>query len=317
MDLRQLGNFRQIAQSGSFSSASGVLHVAQPALSRQIHALEREFGAKLFHRTGRGVLLTAAGQALLADASRLLEDAEQISRRIRAFGNTLAGEATVGLSPTIGRLLTLPLASRVRADFPDLKLRIAEAFSGTLLEWLQTGRLDAAILYHIPAAGGVRAETVAAEPLSIIGGSDDPAFPVGSTVPITALAGRPVVLSTPSHGLRQMVDQHLARSGTKLDLRFEFDSLDATIALVRQGMALTVLPESAVRQELDDGRLSAWRIGEPELVRPLVVATAAQRADAIESREVAALLRSVILEVSTTCGWRLVRPPPAEQFPAR
>jgi LysR family nitrogen assimilation transcriptional regulator len=305
MDLRQLRHFRQIAESGGFSAAGGVLHIAQPALSRQIHALEQELGTKLFHRTGRGILLTAAGQALLADATILLDDAERIARRIRGFGNRLAGEATIGLSPTMGRLLTLPLATKVRSDFPDLRLRIAEAFSGTLLEWLLAGRLDAAILYHMPANGAVRSETVAEEPLSVIGGPSMAVFPRGATVPITALIGRPVVLSTPSHGLRQMVDRHAAMVGTKLDLLFEFDSLDATIALAKQGMALTVLPESAVRPELAEGSLLAWRIGDPELVRPLIVATAAQRADAIGSRELARLLRGVIVATSSACGWRV------------
>ncbi|MDB5576297.1 MAG: LysR family transcriptional regulator [Bradyrhizobium sp.] len=306
MDLRQLRYFRQIAACGSFSAASGMLHVAQPALSRQMHALEHELGAKLFHRTGRGILLTAAGHALLEDAVRLLEDAEQIGRRVRSFGNRLAGEATIGLSPTIGRLLTLPLAVKVKAECPELTLRIAEAFSGTLLEWLQTGRLDAAILYHMPANGAVRSEMIASEPLSIIAGPGEASFLLGATVPITGLVGKPIVLSTPSHGLRRMVDEHAAAAGAKLDLLFEFDSLDSTIAVVRQGMALTILPESAVRAELDAGTLLAWRISDPEFVRPLVIATAAQRADAIGTRELANLLRSVIVSASAASGWRIV-----------
>ncbi len=66
MDLKLLTHFRQIAQSGSFSAARGVLHVAQPALSRHMLALERELGARLLHRTGRGVLQTAAGKAQFA-----------------------------------------------------------------------------------------------------------------------------------------------------------------------------------------------------------------------------------------------------------
>jgi len=306
MDLRQLRHFRQIALLGSFSAASGALHIAQPALSRQMQTLEQDLGVKLFHRTGRGVLLTAAGTALLAESADLLDQADALGRRIRIFGDRLAGEATIGLSPTIGRLLVLPLATRVRREFPDLTLRIAEAYSGTLLEWLQGGRLDAAILYHTPSNRALHAERVAHEPLSIIGGTDVPAFPSGEEVPLTALEGRPLLLSTPSHGLRQMVDRQAAALGVTLDLLFEIDSLDATIALVRQGMALTILPESAVRREIEAGELLAWRIGRPSFERSLVIATAPQRPDAIGARELGALLRAAVLSASAACGWRLI-----------
>jgi LysR family nitrogen assimilation transcriptional regulator len=308
MDLKQLRHFRQVAQSGSFSAAAGVLRIAQPALSRQIRALELDLGVTLFHRNGRGITPTAAGQALLADAARLLDDAQGIAKRMRDFGDRLSGEATIGLSSTVSRLLTLPLATRVRSDFPDLRLRIVEGFSGTLLEWLQTGRLDAAILFHVPSGSALRSEIVAEEVLSIIAPSDDRSFPPGAAVPITALAGKPLVLPTPAHGLRQRIDDHAARAGVRLDLLFEFDSLDSIIALVRQGMAMTILPEAVVRAELDGGGLTAWRIGDPELVRPLVIATAAQRADAIGTAELAELLRSVILSAAPTWNWRTRRP---------
>lgn len=311
MDLRQLLHFKHIAESGSISAASSILHIAQPALSRQMRALEEELGAKLFFRTGRGVLLTPAGQALLTEASFLLEEADRINKQIRRLGTRLVGEATIGLSPTIGRLLTIPLARRVQADYPGLRLRIAEAFSGTLLEWLQAGRIDAAILYHMPTGGSIRSEVVAHEPLSVLGSGDAMPFPAGTPVPIAQLAGHPLVLPTPQHGLRKMIDDHAAAQGVTLDLLFEFDSLDATIALLRDGAALTILPESAVRSELAAGTLRSWRIGTPPLVRPLIIATATQRADSIGVQEVASLLRGIIQSNAQESDWKIARPAPS------
>ncbi|WP_237230083.1 LysR family transcriptional regulator [Sphingobium sp. TKS] len=287
------------------SAASAILHVAQPALSRQMQALERELGTKLFLRTGRGVVPTPAGNALLDEARLLLEEADRVSRRIRGLGERLSGEATIGLSPTIGRLLTLPLVQHVQIHYPGLRLRIAEAFSGTLLEWLQAGRIDAAILYHMPAGGSLRSNLIAEEPLSILSGGKEVPFPVGATVPIADLVGFPLVLPTPQHGLRKMIDDHAAANGVTLDLMLEFDSLDATIALVRQGAALTILPRSAVRSELVAGTLRAWHVGPPPLVRPLIIATAAQRADAISGQQIAALLRRIILSNAQDGGWRI------------
>jgi LysR family nitrogen assimilation transcriptional regulator len=308
MDLRQLLHFKHIAESGSISAASSILHIAQPALSRQMRALEDELGAKLFFRTGRGVVPTPAGHALLTEARFLLDEADRINKQIRRLGTRLTGEATIGLSPTIGRLLTIPLARRVQSDYPGLKLRIAEAFSGTLLEWLQTGRIDAAILYHVPVGRHVQSEIVAHEPLSVLSSGDRNPFPAGTAVPIARLSGHPLILPTPQHGLRKMIDAHAAAQGVTLDLIFEFDSLDATIALVREGTALTILPESAVRSELAAGTLRSWRIGAPRLDRPLIIATATQRTDSIGVREVAALLRGIIQSNAEESDWKIVRP---------
>lgn len=305
MDLRQLRHFRQVTESGSISAASAVLHIAQPALSRQIQALEEELGADLFYRTGRGVKLTAAGRALLDESRQLLAEADRVSQRIRNFGSRLRGEATIGLSPTIGRLITLPLAMRVEADFPDLCLRIAEGFSGTLLEWLQTGRIDAAVIYDKSARPGIYSQAVAREPLSVIGSASAPSFPIGSVVKMAALAGRRLVLPTPAHGLRKMVDQHAGSAGVELDVAYEFDSLDALLSTVRLGTGLTILPESVLSGDLDRRQFAAWRIAEPAVDRMLVIATAAQRADAIGVAQIAALLRQEITVAAYRYGWTL------------
>jgi len=304
MDLKQLRYFRQIAESGSFSAAASLLRVAQPALSRQIQALERELGVTLCHRNGRGILLTAAGHALFADAVRLLSDADRTRNRMREFGNTLIGEATIGLSPTVSRLLTLPLILKLRSDYPGVRLRIAEAFSGVLLEWLQTGRLDAAILYHVPTGGAVLSETLAKEPLAVIGNAIAPPFPPRARVPMAMLSGQPMVLSTPSHGLRRTVEQHAGCADALLDVQFEFDSLDATIAVVQQGLACTILPPAVVRSEIAAGSLQAWPL-LPELARPLVLATGPQRPGAIAVQHLATLLRTAIGDACAACGWTM------------
>ena len=295
----------QIAEAGSLSAAAHILHIAQPALSRQMRAFEAELGVPLFLRTGRGVILTPAGHELASEGARLIEQARALQQRIRGYGSSVTGEATIGLSPTLGRVLTLPLANYVRAEFPHVKLRIAEAFSGTLLEWLQNGRVDAAILYHSPASAALRCERIAEEPLWLIGNAHDQRFPTGAGVTISALSGMPLVLSTPHHGLRAMVDAHARAAGAHLDVIYEFDSLEPAIALVKEGMALTILPIASVRREIEAGILVGWPIVSPELIRPLVVCTAAQRGGAIGMREVAGILRHAIEAAASNYSWRL------------
>lgn len=303
MDLRQLRHFKQVVRSGSISAAGTLLNIAQPALSRQMKALEEELGVALLFRTGRGVVPTAAGTILLQEADRLTEAADQLYQRIRGLGARLTGEASVGISPTTGRSLSAALARRVQSEYPGLRLRIVEGFSGTLLEWLLTGRIDAAILYHMPSAGSVRSEVVAHEQLSLIGSVGTAVFPEGASIGISQLQGVPLILPTPQHGLRKMLNLYAKTHGITPNLVFELDSLDATISLVRDNLGMTILPESAVRSELIAGTLRAWRIDAPPLIRPLVVATAAQRAESIDVRDVAMLLKDTIQSHAGKAGW--------------
>lgn len=303
MDLRQLRHFQQVVRSGSISAAGSVLNIAQPALSRQMRALEEELGVALLFRTGRGVLPTAAGTLLFQESGRLTDAANQLYQRIRSLSASLIGEATVGISPTTGRSLSAALAHRVQREYPGLRLRITESFSGTLLEWLLTGRIDAAILYHIPAEGLVRSEIVATEQLSLIGSAQAPAFPEGASVETAQLQGLPLILPTQQHGLRKMLDQRAKAHGIKLNPIFELDSLDATISLVRNDLGMTILPQSAVRSEESAGTLRSWQIGTPPLIRPLVVATAAQRAESIDLGDLAMLLKSTIQTHAGEVDW--------------
>lgn len=308
MDLRQLRHFQQVVRSGSFSAAGSVLNIAQPALSRQIRALEDELGVTLLFRTGRGVLPTAAGTLLLQESDRLTDAADQLYQRIRSLGASLVGEATVGISPTTGRSLSAALARRVQREYPRLRLKIAESFSGILLEWLLTGRVDAAILYHAPSEGSIRSEVVATEQLSLIGSALASPFPEGASVGIAQIQGLPLILPTQQHGLRKMLDQRAKAHGINLNPIFELDSLDATISLVRDDLGLTILPQSAVRSEQANGTLRSWQIGAPPLIRPLVVATAAQRAESIDVSDLAMLLKSTIHSYASEAGWDISGP---------
>ena len=302
MDLKQLRTFQQIVASGSFSAASSVLHIAQSALSRQILALEKELRVTLFHRTGRGISLTPAGEELAGGAAALLAQADDVRRSVMRFRATMAGEATVGLTPTVGRVLTLPLTQLVRDRFPNVRLRVMEGYSGTMLEWLHSGRIDAALLYDDPRVSTILADPVVEENLAVIGlptsRSDD------SPVATADLGDWPLILPTPHHGLRKLVAAHAAAAGVTLDVAFEIDALHSTIEAVRAGLGRTILPAAAVRAEIAAGQLAAWRIAAPSLMRTLIVATSGQRGDAMTTRELSRLLREAILGVAPVAGWR-------------
>lgn len=307
MDLKQLRYVVQVAGSGSFSAASAVLNVAQPALSRQIQALEGQLGVQLFHRTGRGVLPTAAGQVLVEEARAILARVDEARRKLSAFRGGLAGGAIIGLPPTVGRVMTMVLTRYVREAHPLVNLQIVEGFSGTMVEWLRDGRIDLAILYDIAGLSTVQADPIVREGLCLV--SDPASAPDGvdGAVSFDVLATHPLVLPTLKHSLRKMVADGAHLCGVSLDIAFEIDSLQSMIDATRQGLGWTVLPRSAIRNELEAGGLHALPIVDPPLCRTLVTATAAQRGDAVLLHELSRLVREQMLAVAEVVGWRPLR----------
>jgi len=151
MDLRQLRYFVAVAQHGSISLAAQAVYIAQPALTRQIQALEEELGATVFERSARGVRLTEVGKQLLVDANRLLGDAAATVERAQRVGRGEIGHLSIALPV----MLTLrPLLTEVlrifRHEAPGVSLTLSHLLSDTQLEWLPTGRLDAGFTLFRP-----------------------------------------------------------------------------------------------------------------------------------------------------------------------
>ncbi len=148
MEFRQLGYFIAIAETGSISAASRRVHVAQPALTRQIRLLEEDLGTRLLERHARGVRLTVAGQALHEEAVALLDRRTQIKARLAALGSGMTGKLSLGVTVTH---LWVPevagLMNRYRQRYPRVGFEVFPLLSGPQLERLREGTLDAGILY--------------------------------------------------------------------------------------------------------------------------------------------------------------------------
>jgi len=118
MNLKQLEYFVQVAELGSFSKAAVVLDIAQPALSRQVRSLETELRQQLFLRNGRGVALTDAGKRLFDHSVAVLQLMAHARQDLGASRDEPVGRVTIGLPPSMGRQLTLPLIDRFQKQFP-------------------------------------------------------------------------------------------------------------------------------------------------------------------------------------------------------
>ncbi|WP_051229355.1 LysR family transcriptional regulator [Paludibacterium yongneupense] len=152
MEWRQLRYFVCVVDCGSVSAAARSVHVAQPALTRQIHQLEENLGVVLFTRSAHGMALTEAGRILYDEARHVLEEVERVRGRIRALGAHASGNLALGVTSTH---LWLPQVSSLLRDFrarhPTISLQISPILSQPQVELLLSGRLDAGVMFLRPS----------------------------------------------------------------------------------------------------------------------------------------------------------------------
>lgn len=260
MDLRQLRYFKVLATLQHFGRASAALHIAQPALSRQIRLLEEELGVKLVERHVRGATPTPEGLVLLDRASFLLRYANQVKIDIADLAASPRGLVVVGLTPALAPLLFIPLAEALRERYPDIRLRLVENFAPALQDALLQGTLDLGLLSGPAASAGVSVVPLVRESLCAIGPHNDTSLGDGP-VDIAQLQALPIVLAgVPKSGVRLALEALAARQQVTLQVTMQVESIEVARRLVARGFGWTVHFAAAIREELQAGQLRAQPI---------------------------------------------------------
>ncbi|MHB1217830.1 MAG: LysR family transcriptional regulator [Alphaproteobacteria bacterium] len=312
MELRQLRTFRSVAELGSLSKAADSLRIAQPALSRQIKLLEHELRTPLFVRNGRGMALTDAGKMLLGRIGGLVRQLEQVRDDVASLSGAPSGQVALGVVPTVSTVLASRLAQAVLRDRPGISLRIVESFGGHLLDWLHRGELDLAMIYGRGPDLHLRTETLARDELMVVGARGS-GLAKRKGVPIEWLARQPLILPSPPHGLRTLIDTAAAKRKLSLNVLLETDSFRVQMDVVESGHGYTVLPPSAIFRELRQGRLEAAPITAPRLTRELVLAFPTGRAPSLATEAIAGLIRAEVAAVAKDGHWIAAAKPPARR----
>ena len=303
MDVRQLRYFLTIAKCGSFSRAALELHVAQPALSQHVANLESELGVKLFDRSTKGVIPTECGETLMSHAEIILTRIAQAGRDVQNRSAQPSGMVSIGLPTSISLGLTVPLLTAVESRFPSLELKVSENHSGYLSEWVQSGRLDLAILFDIEAQSPFVAHHLLTEALYFVSAPGQ--FPSDQeVVELGDLANRPLILTGATHGLRQVIDRQAQLGPTDIWVKTEIDSLVAIKQLVTAGFGNSILPWCAIKEECDAGKLQALRVEKPRLERKVFLASARDWPQSRASQVVSDLVIELSDELIATGTWR-------------
>ena len=304
MDLRQLRTFRSVAELGSLSKASDRLRVAQPALSRQIKLLEHELRVELFTRNGRGMVLTSAGQLLLDRTTGLVRQIEQVRDDLQSVGGKPSGRVVLGLVPTVSCVLSARFARRIIQSLPDVSLLIVESYGGHLVEWLHRGEMDLAVIYGPSSDLHLSVETLGRDDVVAVGPRGSGLKERGE-VDIAWLAAQKLVLPSHSHGLRALIERAAARKNVELKVLMEADSFRVLTSIVEEGIGYTLLPPSAVRSEVAEGRLETAVIAKPAITRELILARPADRQPSVATAAISELIRAEIASLVEDGLWNI------------
>jgi len=276
MDLKHLRAFLTVADTGNVTRAAELLHLVQPAVSRQLRLLEEDLGAPLFERERHGMVLTAAGHALAGYARRAMMELDRARVEIAGTGTGISGLVTLGLLPSTIDTLSSPLVTALASTYPGIRIRIAMGYAGTLLRWLVSGEIDAALLYGAERSPDVQTTPLIEEPLWVIG-SRTAGLRRDKPVALASLAGHKLVLPSAPHGLRALVEHACAVSNVTLDIAAETNALSVQRSLVLGGHGFTILPPIAVADDLQAQQLSGAPLVDPPVARTIVLALPAHR----------------------------------------
>jgi LysR family transcriptional regulator, nitrogen assimilation regulatory protein len=291
MNLRQLEFFVHVAEAGSFSRASALMGLTQPAVSRQVSALESELRFGLLHRNGRGVLLTDAGQRFLMYARGILHQLEGARHAVTGNETDLAGKVAIGLPPSLGQVLTLPVVKAFRQRYPNAELAIMEALSVALQERLLAGRLDAAVIHNPLPTPLVRIEPVLTESLCLL----SPARGTrGRSVDFHALSKFELIFPGAPHPIRSLVEAEALRRSVELRVVLEIDAIAISLQLVAEGYGHAVVPYNVVRAGMSGAGVVARPIVRPTLESTVALIVPARRPSTLLADGAADILRRVL-----------------------
>lgn len=276
MDFKQLRALIAVAETGSVTRASELLHIVQPAVSRQLRLLEEDLGVPLFQRERYGMTPTEAGAVLVERAQRALRELDQARDEIYAEFGTLSGVVSVGLLPSTAELLAGPLVSSLKARHPQLQVSVTVAYAGHLEQWLESGDIDIALLYGVRTTSTRQVRALLEERLCLVGPCDAD-LRMDQPIKLCEAAALPLVLPTPPHGLRVLFEHACAVAGLPFSITALTNSMAVQKSLVMHGQGYTILPSVSVHDDVAGGRLSAAPITEPDLCRTVVLARPASR----------------------------------------
>ncbi len=269
MEIRRLRYFMRIADDGSLTRSAAILRVAQSALTRQIRLLEEELGVKLFVRTYRGMVLTEEGEQFRLSIAAPLRELELAIGNIRSGKGHPVSTVVIGLPPGLSDVLAMSLAVDLEESIPHLAIKLIEGPTGSLVDWLNRGVIDLALLEDSPKDARIDDRILYESPLWVVGAKGSL-----SREGISFAEAVELPLIIPSHhlGLRAVIEDAAIARNLPLNIQMQVDASRIVRDLAAHGTGYGILPKTYCRDDLEKGRLDGCPILQPELNLPFHLA---------------------------------------------
>ncbi len=272
MDLRRVRTFVTVAELGTVSKAALRLHIAQPALSRQIGDLEEELGLKLFDRVGRRLVLSSAGEQLLGDCRSLLGHSDAVGEHAQLLRRGNSGVLKVSASPHLIEGIFPEFLQRYAQRYPNVEVKLIDTVGPEVLAMLERGEIDLAqTLLSAIRPEDKRFESHPLESTDMLAACHpELKLGKGETIEIARLAPYPLLQISAEFMIRTTFDAACRLAGFKPNILLECRAPHALLAMAEAGHGIAIIP-SALRT--DHYRLRMMRVtyqGKP-LNHPLTI----------------------------------------------
>ncbi|MGO4189387.1 LysR substrate-binding domain-containing protein [Pseudarthrobacter sp. TAF60_1] len=304
MDTRKLAYFVKIVDSGSITKAAAALHVAQPALSQQVSALETELKQRLLIRSKQGVQPTAAGHTLYRHAQTILRLVDQARQDVASSGAAPAGRVSIAIAPySMASSLTPRIIGEVARRYPDIVLHLTEIYGGVLSDAIKNGRLDMALIYEPGPIRGVQFTTMIVEDLHLVvnaKGAQAVNADASGAITLAEAAKFSLFLPEQNHTLRQIIETGMREEGLSLRLVGEVESVPSLTRLLRADMGATILPKSAADALFHEEDFRVLRIVAPALQCKIALCTPDHEPLSEAASAVLMVLKEMLQEMLST-----------------
>jgi DNA-binding transcriptional LysR family regulator len=292
MEVHQLAYFESVSRHLHFTRAAEELNVAQPSVSQQIRKLETELGAPLFHRMKRRVALTEAGKTFLPHARAVLQQLDEARVEVQELSGLRKGTLAVGAPPSVGTHLFPPALAAFASRHPGIALTFREAGSRTLVQLLEEGELDLAVIIQPIRHPALETQHLMEEELLLAVPREHPLARGRGRVRLGQLAHeRFVLLREGAYDLRDQTLSACRRAGFEPRVALDGGEMDSVLRFVAAGLGLAILPEMVMSDADPQTGPIGLRLQAPRLSRSLVLARRRDRYLSAAAREFARTLR--------------------------
>ncbi len=268
MQIQTFKVFCDLADTESFSKAAERNGITQSAVSQQVRSIEEQFQVRLIDRGRRAFCLTPEGQAFLASSRDIVGAYDELGTRMQKLQEVVSGELRIATIFSIGLHELPPYLKRFRREFPLVDVRVDYRRSAQVYAAVQENRADVGLVAYPASRRGVTAAVFWRDRLVVICAPSHPLAP-RRNISLSDLGGEKFIAFEPDLPTRREVDRQLRQAGARVKVAFEFDNIETVKRAVEIESAVSIVPRTSVRSEVETGQLACLELTDNEMWRPL------------------------------------------------